>query len=162
MRDVTTPMAAPVSLYRPAGTGRVERVMGTAHVYKAKSAETGGSFSCFEAVVPPGTAVPAHQHHDEDEAFYCLEGEIVLDLEGIAEPVRLRQGDFCFSPRGCWHAFRNEGTVPARALVIVTPGNRIEQMFAELEAAGAGAVLPMEQLAGIVQRHGVTPVGQAA
>lgn len=162
MQDIATQIAAPVSLYRPAGVGRVERVMGTAHVYKVRSAETGGRFSCFEALIPPGAMVPPHRHHDEDEAFYCLEGEIVLELEGMAEPVRLRQGDFCFSPRGRWHTFRNEGTVAARALGIVTPGNRIEQMFHELEAATMGAVAPMEQLFAIVQRHGVSPVQQAA
>ena len=162
MQDTATETTAPVSLYCPAGVGRVERVMGTAHVYKAKSAETGGRFSCFEAMIPPGAAVPPHRHHDEDEAFYCLDGEIVLEMEGMSEPVRLSQGDFCFSPRGRWHMFRNEGTVVARALVFVTPGAKIERMFGELEAATAGKVPPMEQLFAIVQRHGVSPVAQAA
>ena len=162
MSEIATETAAPVSLFRPAGVGRVERVMGTAHVYKVKNAETGGRFSCFEAVIPPGAAVPPHRHHDEDEAFYCLAGELVLELEGMSEPVRLRAGDFCFSPRGKWHTFRNEGSVAARTLAFVTPGDKIERMFSEMETASAGTVLPMEQLVAIVQRHGVSPVAEAA
>ena len=106
--------------------------------------------------------VPRHQHQDEDEAFYCLDGELVLEMEGMLEDVHLASGDFCFSPRGRWHSFRNERTVPARVLCVVTPGDRNERMFNELEMVSEGAVPAMAQLFAIVKRHGVSPVMAAA
>ena len=49
---------------------------------KASRAETGGSLAQFETNDPPGTATPLHIHHNEDETFYVLEGEVSLLVDG--------------------------------------------------------------------------------
>jgi mannose-6-phosphate isomerase-like protein (cupin superfamily) len=153
---------APVlrSIYRPEGEGRAERILECLHLYKAESAETGGMFSCFEAVIPPGAAVPRHVHHDEDEALYGLSGELTIEMEGIGKPVSLRRGGFCFSPQGRWHAFRNDGTMAAHVLVIVTPGDSVERMFRDLSKACADSqgIPPVRQLAGIMNEHSISLV----
>ena len=67
---------------------------------------------------PRGTAPPVHLHHNEDEAFYILEGEVTV-LVGD-ERIDLGAGDYCFAPRGVPHAWivRSER---ARMLVTLSP-----------------------------------------
>ncbi|HEX6663831.1 MAG TPA: cupin domain-containing protein, partial [Gaiellaceae bacterium] len=45
---------------------------------KAGSAETGHAFSQIETDDPRGSGPPLHVHHDEDETFYVLEGEVTV------------------------------------------------------------------------------------
>jgi quercetin dioxygenase-like cupin family protein len=161
MQNFAKKTTAPVSLFRSAGMGRVESVTGTARLYKAKAAETGGRLSCFEMLVPPGAIVPPRRHPDEDRAFYCLDGEIVMEMEGMAEDMRLGAGDFCLSPRGRWHAFRNETDVPARALCFVTHRVPDARMTGEIDTMTRKSAPALEQLAEIVRRHGASPVTEA-
>ena len=92
---------------------------------KASGAETGDAFAQFLTDDPRGTAPPLHVHHNEDEAFYVLDGEVTV-LVGD-ERIDLRTGDYCFSPRGIPHTWivRSER---ARMLVTVSPAG-IEQAF---------------------------------
>jgi mannose-6-phosphate isomerase-like protein (cupin superfamily) len=43
-----------------------------------------------------------HVHSNEDELFYVLQGEIVIEVRGQAE-VRLRDGEMAVIPRGVEH-----------------------------------------------------------
>jgi uncharacterized cupin superfamily protein len=86
--------------------------------------------------VPPGAGVPAHTHTHEDEVFYVLSGEVLVDVEGAADPLRLGAGGFLFAPRNRRHAYRNIGTVAARLLVFAIPGAGLDHMFAALHTAG--------------------------
>ena len=52
---------------------------------------------------PAGEMPPLHVHHNEDEGFYVLGGELTLYLPG--ESVTLRAGDFFLAPRGVPHAY---------------------------------------------------------
>jgi mannose-6-phosphate isomerase-like protein (cupin superfamily) len=45
---------------------------------KAGPDETGNAFSQFEVNDPRGSAPPLHVHHNEDEAFYVLDGEVTV------------------------------------------------------------------------------------
>jgi uncharacterized cupin superfamily protein len=58
-------------------------ILGITHFYKATGAETAGSFSLWEAVVPLSTGVPPHTHDREDEAFYVLRGEHRAPIAGV-------------------------------------------------------------------------------
>lgn len=49
----------------PAAGSRLN-VLGVTHIYKATAAETGGSFSLWEDVVPSGAGAPPHTHSHED------------------------------------------------------------------------------------------------
>ena len=62
---------------------------------KTAGAETGNAFSQIETDDPHGSGPPLHLHHNEDETFYVLEGEVTIvvgderiDLE--AGRLRLR------------------------------------------------------------------------
>jgi hypothetical protein len=70
-------------------------------VIHADAASTGGALSVIEEV-PPLADRPLHVHTDEDELFYTLEGEHVIQVllprarrrrsKGRARPRRLRGG----------------------------------------------------------------------
>jgi quercetin dioxygenase-like cupin family protein len=81
-----------------------------------------------EARVLPGGGPPPHIHHREDEAFFVLEGEVTFTLNG--KRVVAKAGAFIQGRRGVPHAFKNEGSVPARMLILVTPPG-FEKFMAE-------------------------------
>jgi len=68
---------------------------------------------------------PRHIHHNEDETFYVLEGEVTV-LVGD-ERIDLRRGDYCFAPRDIVHAsiIRSER---ARFLTTLSPAG-LEELF---------------------------------
>jgi mannose-6-phosphate isomerase-like protein (cupin superfamily) len=133
-RSSEAPKAIPIlaSVARAPGEGQVLNVLGAPHVLKATSAETANRLCCIECTVPPGLGVPSHTHAHEDEAFYVLAGEIIFECADRPAPLRFGTGSFFFGPRGCQHAFRNEGSVDARMLVICAPGAGLESPIGDL------------------------------
>lgn len=100
-------------------SGRAIWFLGTLMVIKAGTEETGGAFTLIEQVAPAGFRPPLHLHHDEDEAFYVLEGE----LEVTCGPKQLaaKQGSFIMLPRGIKHGFSVVGGHDARILQLTVP-----------------------------------------
>jgi quercetin dioxygenase-like cupin family protein len=141
---------------REPAAGTTLNVLGVTHIYKATGAETAGSFSLWEAVVPPGAGAPPHTHAHEDEAFYVLSGELVIEVEGESAPRRVAPGGFFFGARGRRHALRNLGDKPARMLILCVPSCGLDQMFGELDAATASGMPEFAKLTAIAAKHGVT------
>jgi quercetin dioxygenase-like cupin family protein len=142
------------SFVRAPSAGPVLNVLGVTHIYKALGTDTAGSFSLWEAVVPPGDGPPPHTHTREDEAFYVLSGELLFEFEG--ETHRVTSGGFVFGARGRRHCFRNVGDQPARLLILGVPGDGLDHMFAELDAVTTGGVPDMKTVAAITAKYGVT------
>ena len=138
---------------RDPAAGSTLNVLGVTHIYKATAAETGGSFSLWEDVVPPGAGAPPHTHTREDEAFYVLSGEILIEFEGEPAPRRVGPGGFFFGARHRRHAYRNVGEEPARLLILSAPSCGLDHMFAELDAATGTTRFYM--LAAIAAKYGV-------
>lgn len=74
----------------------------------------------IEASVPTGGGPALHTHDVEDEAFYVIDG--VLAITAGDQQYDAGPGDFVYIPHGTVHAFRNNGALPARQLLIFTPG----------------------------------------
>jgi quercetin dioxygenase-like cupin family protein len=153
---------APEPFVREPAAGSTLNVLGVTHIYKATAAETAGAFSLWEDVVPPGAGAPPHTHAREDEAFYVLSGEIVVEFEGEAAPRRVGPGGFFFGARGRCHGYRNVGDKPARVLVLCAPSCGLDQMFAELDAATAAGMPEMAKVVAIAAKYGVTIAPPAA
>jgi quercetin dioxygenase-like cupin family protein len=122
---------------------------------KVVGQDTGGAFALAEFDAPPGYAgPPPHRHQETDEAFYVLQGEFRLQVEG--ETVRAGPGAFVFVPRGVRHTYANPGPDPARLLLLLSPAG-FERYFLDLSAAVAagGGTAPPEALAAVFARHGV-------
>jgi quercetin dioxygenase-like cupin family protein len=149
-------VSKPQPFVRAPGAGSTLNIMGVTHIYKATAAETGGSFSLWEAVFPPGAGAPPHTHTREDEAFFVLEGELVFDSEGEATPRSVGASGFFFGARGRRHAVRNAAVKPARALILSAPSVGLDQMFAELDSASAAVMPGFAIIAAITAKYGVT------
>lgn len=124
---------------------------------RADAARTGDVLGLIEQLVPPGHGSPYHIHHDEDEAFYVLEGAIRFFSEGRSWV--LGSGGFAFLPRGIPHGFRTEGDVPSRSLLLALPGG-FEGFVAELSSVEPPAGPPdMGALMAAASRHGLEILG---
>ena len=117
--------------YVPAGTGPLYCGPGDKVSFLATGAETHGSCFISEGLIAPGGGPPPHIHHSEDESFYMLEGSATFQAGG--QTIQAKPGDFIHIPRGTVHSFKNEGKVPARALVIISPAGPtgMQQFFEE-------------------------------
>ncbi len=124
---------------------------------------TGGAYSLFEAVSPPGGGPPPHVQHREDECFYVLEGEFEF-LVGD-EVIVAGAGSLLYVPKGCLHAHKNVGSQPGRLLLSQTPGGLHERFFEEIGEPPTGGVVPATQerfsggtLAAFAAKYGVEAV----
>jgi len=79
---------------------------------------TGGALDLVEVEARGGDMPPLHVHHDADETFYVLEGEVSLHLPGRS--VTIGAGESFFAPRGVPHVYRVESE-RARMLAVGTP-----------------------------------------
>lgn len=145
---------------RQATQGRVVAVVGDVYRFLATGADTDGKYALWEALVPPGGGPPPHVHSREEEGFYVLEGEITFTVG--EERLVAAAGTFANMPVGTPHAFKNEGSQPARMLISVAPAG-LEQMFFEFGVPlpeGATTALPpaqaeIEKLLTVAPRYGI-------
>lgn len=102
--------------------------------WKVKAKDTLGAYSLSEFIVAPNTGPVPHRHSREDEGFFVLEGQLEFKIGERGERTFVATpGAFVFAPRGIPHAFRNVGTTPARALLIISPTG-MEDFFEERAA----------------------------
>jgi quercetin dioxygenase-like cupin family protein len=129
---------------------------------KAGPDETGNAFSQLVMDEPRGSATPVHIHHNEDETFYVLEGQVAM-FSGD-ERIDLEAGDYFFVPRGVVHAYlvRSER---ARMLVTISPSGT-EQLFVSLgvpvtgsEPPAEAVMPPMPELVRLFAAHGTEILG---
>ncbi len=106
-------------------------LLGEPRTLKMTPADTGGRYLLFESSHAPGTAVPPHFHHEEDEAFYVLAGRFDFLLGETR--VTATSGACTIAPRGTVHAFTALGPDEGRLLITVTPGLQHEAFMRELD-----------------------------
>ena len=105
-----------------------------------------------EQHLPPALHVPLHFHHEEDESFWVLEGEVTFESEDGFTQVG--PGGFVHCPRGARHGFRNETSKPARILVVASAGGGLGPMFREFDStAKSGAALTPDKLTAIAAKN---------
>ncbi len=101
------------------GQGEAIWFLGTVVTVKTAGEETDDVYSIAEHLAPAGFSPPPHIHHNEDETFYVLEGD-VLFVSGDTT-FRGGPGTYVRMPRGVPHTFRVEGHAPARLLIMTAP-----------------------------------------
>lgn len=125
-------------------------------VIKASSQDSNGGFTLLEAVEPAGFGPPLHIHDDAAEAFYVLEGEYIVHIEGAEH--RCPAGSFIYVPVGVEHGFR-VGGVGSRKLNIYVP-SAMEGYFTALATATKdGVALSDTDLTELAARHGMRVTG---
>jgi mannose-6-phosphate isomerase-like protein (cupin superfamily) len=113
---------------------------------------SGGALSLFEEV-PPLVDTPRHMHANEDELFYVLDGEHVIEVGD--DEHRAGPGDAVFAPRGVPHAQRRVVPGEGRLLILTVPGG-FDGFFRELAAADAAGALGPDAYAAASQKYGIT------
>lgn len=136
------------------GEGRQIDLGGFSMSVKATHDETDGMFTLLEADEPPGFGPPLHIHHGIAEAFYVLEGEYIIFLDG--NESRCPAGSFIFIPAETAHGFRVSDTA-SRKLNLYLPASMIGY-FDDLSDAMKGAVDP-ERLSDIAIQHSMEVIG---
>ncbi|MEM7096283.1 MAG: cupin domain-containing protein [Actinomycetota bacterium] len=81
-------------------------------------------FTFSNMFLPPGAAGPEHTHHDVEEAFFVIEGEIDLTIhDGEATATRrLGYRDFICVPPGVARSLKNNGDSHAIFCVMLGTG----------------------------------------
>ena len=131
-------------------------------ILKATGEQTGGAFALIDNVGPPGGGSPYHVHHNEDEAFYVLEGEITVYVG--EERIKAQPGTWVYGPRDVPHGFRIEGDSPARFLLLYTPAG-FERYFVEVGEPAKELTLPpaeppnMKSLMSVAPKYDIEILG---
>jgi mannose-6-phosphate isomerase-like protein (cupin superfamily) len=79
---------------------------------------------------PPRFIAPLHLHHNDDEAWYVLEGTLCVNVGD--KNVEAKAGAAVFVPRGTPHTYWNPGPGLLRYLLVMTP--RIYELIQEIHA----------------------------
>ena len=111
------------------GQGKKLNITGDPFICKALGEDTASGWALFEATVLPGSIVPDHKHDGFDEAFYILEGELEMSVEG--EKITASQGYFINIKRGKVHGYQNTTSEAARYLTWTHPAG-IEHFYEEI------------------------------
>ncbi|HUQ60595.1 cupin domain-containing protein [Lentzea sp.] len=135
------------------GEGTNVGAIGLGIYTRLTGADTKGAYSLFEYVVPPNLGgPPTHIHSREDELFTCVQGRVVVELDG--EEHVLGPGDSLLMPRGVPHMFHNPYDEETRVVAVVSPPG-LENYYQALSELPPGP-RDMRLVAEIMVRHGLS------
>jgi quercetin dioxygenase-like cupin family protein len=119
-----------------------------------RSEQSAGVVSVIESGSLPGFGGPPLHHHDFDETFYVMEGELTFQLGD--ELFSAKAGELAFAPRGVPHTYANLSAAPTRHLIVCTPAG-FERYFARIAAERRGEEPPEWALQPIPEATTVGP-----
>ena len=136
-----------------AGQGQAIRIRNGNVVFKVVGAETNGQVGIFEQTMQKGDPGPvAHFHKETTEMFYLLEGSLDFVLNGSRQVVEA--GGFVRVPPNTVHQFSQRGEIPARFLIMFSPGKVREKYFEGLAAiAGEHGPPDRPRLVALMHEH---------
>jgi quercetin dioxygenase-like cupin family protein len=122
--------------------------------------KTGGELMQMLIRDSRGAATPVHTHHESDETFYVIEGELTVFVGD--ERIEAKAGDFVLGPRGVPHAWV---VTSEHAELFVTAGANLDGFFREVAVPVNGGEPPQPTMpdnadfAERMARYGVELVG---
>jgi mannose-6-phosphate isomerase-like protein (cupin superfamily) len=144
------------------GEGESVWSLGGRFTMKVGDADADGRFALVEALAFRTTEPPLHIHHNEDEAWFILEGQMTFYVGD--EMLQAGAGSFVFAPSGIAHTFTVD-VEPTRLLVFATPAG-FERFALELgepatsDKPPVGLAVPgPDILAPVAERYGIEVVG---
>ena len=159
MSQATT--ATPIALQQ--GEGDARWFLGALCTVKSTGDQTGGRVAVTENWAPRGHGSPLHVHHQEDEWFYVLSGELTLWVDGQVIPAT--EGSFVYGPRDVPHTFTVTSD-EARFLLVVEPAG-LEDFIHVLSEPAPALTLPpaslqppaMDAMMAAAAEHGIEILG---
>ena len=158
--------AASGTFAREPGEGEAWWWVGLLATIKATKGQTGGRYTLVEILAPDGYGSVLHVHHQEDEGFWILEGELTFHVGD--QTLKAHPGSFLFGPRDIPHSFTVDSG-PARLLFILSPAG-FEDLVRDMGEPARSLTVPpqpeappgeaeMRQMAAIAARHGAEILG---
>jgi quercetin dioxygenase-like cupin family protein len=114
--------------------------------------QTAGGLLVLDQTLAPGSISPAHNHSEETQGAYVLEGEITFWTEGEEETVG--PGGYAVRPAGALHSLWNATDRPARMLELTTPAARFEAFVREMDRGAREGSLDPAAVATLAADHG--------
>lgn len=117
----------------PAGEdrfGHFKSIRGNSIFFKVCSQESRDLFA-VEVIISQKGGPPKHIHHDQDEWWYILEGEFIVEIGD--ERFHLKPGDSLFGPRKIPHAWAFIEGTRGRFLGSLMPAGRAEAFFVDAD-----------------------------
>jgi len=144
----------------PARSGRSVSLLGCGITLLDEPAENDDALLLFEGRTASAGMIPPHREENH-EAFYILEGEFELEIEG--EPQRCEAGDFLSIQPGVLHEVRNIAPDWGRIMFVASPGRGHQRFFETLgEPLEPGADPPplteppdFERIAAVGRTNGI-------
>jgi len=132
-------------------------IMGGRFDLKVSGRDTGGNLCIYDTVRNSRGGPPLHRHYFQDEWFYIVRGEFLVQVG--EEQFRLGPGDSAFAPRRIPHAFAMTSTGEGQMLVLFQPAGSMEAFFHEMRRLGtevsAGRQIPKS----VWEDHGMELLG---
>jgi mannose-6-phosphate isomerase-like protein (cupin superfamily) len=135
--------------------------------WKVTAAESAGTLEVAELALEADVGTPEHVHHQNDEAYYVVDGTYRFKVG--PDMADVGAGAFVYIPRGTPHAWLNVGDRPGRVVMLFTPGGmagyfeELQPFLPELLAAGGdmSAVDPetLRKAGDVMQRYHYELVG---
>jgi quercetin dioxygenase-like cupin family protein len=151
------------AVVRAPGEGTAIWHIDTLMTFKTLGEDTGGRLAAWEQLLPHRSSPPLHVHHDEDEAWYVLEGELTFQVANATWSAAA--GTFVWAPRGLPHTFRVDSPT-ARLLALTLPA-RFDRFVRATGRPADGPGLPpppegppdMAALVAAARAHGMEILG---
>ena len=148
------------------GEGEAWWWVGVLATIKATKEQTDGRYALVEILAPDGYGSVLHVHHQEDEGFWILEGELTFYVG--EQTIKAHPGSFLFGPKDVPHAFTVDSG-PARLLFVFSPAG-LEAGIREMGEPARSLTVPpqpeeppdeveMGRLMAIAERYGGEIVG---
>jgi quercetin 2,3-dioxygenase len=122
---------------------------------KVSTLDTDGGLSVAEITSPHKGGPARHLHHEQEEWFYVVEGEYVIEVGD--ERYEVGPGDSVLAPRKVTHVWAYVGEEAGRLIAALQPACEIEAFFDDL--ATLGSTPRHEELSRVFSSHGLELVG---
>jgi mannose-6-phosphate isomerase-like protein (cupin superfamily) len=146
--------------YVPAGRDRFRgrrqiRFTRTAIDIKVSALDSDGGLSVAEITSLHKGGPARHLHHEQDEWFYVVGGEYVIEVGG--ERYEAGPGDSVLAPRKVAHVWAHVGEGTGRLIAALQPAGEIEAFFEDVAKLGTGP--EREELLRAFSSHGMELAG---
>lgn len=123
--------------------------------FKVSTADSRGGMFIVEHTDVKKGGPPRHLHHDQDEWFYVVKGDYLVEVGG--ERFTLGPGDSVMGPTKIPHAWAFIGEGTGRLIITFQPAGKMEEFFNKI--APMAEFPPREEMEKLFADHGLQLTG---
>jgi quercetin dioxygenase-like cupin family protein len=132
-------------------------IMGGRFDLKVSARDTGGDLCIFDTTRSTKGGPPLHRHYSQDEWFYVIRGEFLVQVG--EDRLTLRPGDSAFAPRRVPHSFAMISEGEGQMLVLFQPAGSMEDFFLKMSTLGSAVSASKQLTKDVWEEHGMELLG---